>query len=74
MLERRDPSQPFFMQLGFHGPDPPFDPPVEFFERDRDAFYRQCQSGSGRKASTVLTGRLPGQCEVAALRMASISA
>ena len=37
MLERRDPTRPFFMHLGFHRPHPPLDPPVEFFRRFENA-------------------------------------
>ncbi len=33
MLERRDPTRPFFLQLGFHRPHPPIDPPLEYYER-----------------------------------------
>jgi len=36
MLERRDPTRPFFLQLGFHRPHPPLDPPLAFFDRYRD--------------------------------------
>jgi arylsulfatase A-like enzyme len=36
LLERRDPTRPFFLQVGFHRPHPPFDPPAEYFERYLD--------------------------------------
>jgi len=36
MLERRDPTRPFFLQIGFHRPHPPYDPPVSYLERYRD--------------------------------------
>jgi arylsulfatase A-like enzyme len=36
LLEARDPTRPFFLQVGFHRPHPPFDPPPEYFERYRD--------------------------------------
>ncbi|MBT3375785.1 MAG: arylsulfatase [Lentisphaerae bacterium] len=36
LLERRDPTRPFFMQLGFHRPHPPYDPPLAWFERFGD--------------------------------------
>ncbi|MGC1479400.1 MAG: sulfatase-like hydrolase/transferase [Chthoniobacterales bacterium] len=36
MLENRDPTRPFFLQVGYHRPHPPFDPPVEYWVRFRD--------------------------------------
>ena len=36
VLERRDPTRPFFLQVGLHRPHPPYDPPVEFFNMYRD--------------------------------------
>ncbi len=36
LLEARDPTRPFFLQVGFHRPHPPFDPPAEYFERYGD--------------------------------------
>jgi len=36
-LRRRDPSRPFFLNLSFHRPHPPCDPPASFLERFRDA-------------------------------------
>lgn len=36
LLERRDPTRPFFMQVGFHRPHPPLDPPVAYLEMLRD--------------------------------------
>ncbi|MGI5818699.1 MAG: arylsulfatase [Armatimonadota bacterium] len=33
MLQRRDPTRPFFLQVGFHRPHPPLDPPVEYFRQ-----------------------------------------
>ena len=33
MLQRRDPTRPFLLQLGFHRPHPPLDPPVEYWRR-----------------------------------------
>lgn len=32
LLERRDPLRPFFLQVGFHRPHPPFDPPIHYYE------------------------------------------
>ncbi|MEA3400474.1 MAG: arylsulfatase [Armatimonadota bacterium] len=31
LMSRRDPTRPFFLQVGFHRPHPPLDPPVEYF-------------------------------------------
>jgi len=33
LLDRRDPLRPFFLQVGFHRPHPPLDPPLAYFER-----------------------------------------
>jgi arylsulfatase A-like enzyme len=35
-LERRDPTCPFFLNLSFHRPHPPIDPPQAFFDLFRD--------------------------------------
>lgn len=32
-LRHRDPTRPFFLQVGFHRPHPPLDPPIEYFRR-----------------------------------------
>jgi len=32
LLRRRDPMRPFFIQVGFHRPHPPLDPPLQYFE------------------------------------------
>ena len=32
LLNRRDPTRPFFMQVGYHRPHPPLDPPPEFMQ------------------------------------------
>ncbi len=36
-LGRRDRTRPFFLNLSFHRPHPPFDPPQAFFDLYRDA-------------------------------------
>lgn len=33
LLESRDDQRPFFLQLGFHRPHPPLDPPAEYMRR-----------------------------------------
>jgi arylsulfatase len=33
LLERRDPTRPFFLQVNFHRPHPPLDPPLAFLDR-----------------------------------------
>jgi arylsulfatase A-like enzyme len=35
-LRRRDPTRPFFLNLSFHRPHPPIDPPQVFFDLYRD--------------------------------------
>ncbi|KPK85401.1 MAG: hypothetical protein AMJ81_03690 [Phycisphaerae bacterium SM23_33] len=32
LLSRRDPTRPFFLQVGFHRPHPPLDPPIHYYE------------------------------------------
>jgi arylsulfatase A-like enzyme len=36
-LQRRDPTRPFFLNLSFHRPHPPIDPPLPFFDLLREA-------------------------------------
>lgn len=36
MLEQRDPTRPFFLNFAPLSPHPPFDPPLEFYERFAD--------------------------------------
>ncbi len=33
LMDRRDPTRPFFMQVSPHRPHPPIDPPVEYFRQ-----------------------------------------
>ncbi len=35
-LKHRDVTRPFFMQVGFHRPHPPYDPPYSFYDMYRD--------------------------------------
>jgi arylsulfatase len=35
-LELRDPQRPFLLQVGFHRPHPPLDPPIQYYEAYRD--------------------------------------
>ncbi len=37
-IERRDPQRPFFLQIGYHRPHPPLDPPLHFLD-----LYREVQ-------------------------------
>jgi len=36
VLEHRDPTRPFFLQLSFHRPHPPYDPPQYYFDMYKD--------------------------------------
>ena len=36
MLERHDPTRPFFLQVGYHRPHSPYDPPLYYYDRLRD--------------------------------------
>jgi arylsulfatase len=36
LLSRRDPTRPFFLQVSFHRPHPPLDPPIDYYERYQD--------------------------------------
>lgn len=35
-LKDRDPTRPFFMQVGFHRPHPPYDPPAYYYDMYKD--------------------------------------
>lgn len=35
-IERRDPQRPFFLQVGYHRPHPPLDPPPHYLDLYRD--------------------------------------
>ncbi len=41
----RDESRPFFMQVGFHRPHPPLDPPTDYYDMYRDMNFRPALSG-----------------------------
>ncbi|WP_269523065.1 arylsulfatase [Coraliomargarita parva] len=65
-LETRDPTRPFFLQLGFHRPHPPFDPPMSYFERFLDKELPPVPVGdwcedNDRKVDRIdpMVGRLP---------------
>jgi arylsulfatase A-like enzyme len=36
VLARRDPTRPFFLQVGYHRPHPPIDPPLAWYEQYHD--------------------------------------
>jgi len=36
MLDRRDPTKPFFLQVNYHRPHPPLDPPIHVFQQYLD--------------------------------------
>ena len=55
MLGRRDPSRPFFLQVGFHRPHPPLDPPVEYLRRFEQVELPQSPVVF-TKATTTVTG------------------
>jgi arylsulfatase A-like enzyme len=38
LIDKRDPTRPFFLQVNYHRPHPPFDPPASFLE-----MYDDCQ-------------------------------
>lgn len=45
MIERRDVTRPFFLQIGYHRPHVPYDAPMEFWERYRDKDVREPATG-----------------------------
>ncbi len=45
MLRHRDPTRPFMLQLSFHRPHPPLDPPVEFYRRFENKELPEVKSG-----------------------------
>ena len=66
LLERRDPQRPFFLQVGFHRPHPPYDPPIDTFRTYLEARLPPVPVGNwalenDREAGTVdaRSGRLP---------------
>ncbi len=44
-LKKRDKDKPFFMQVGFHRPHPPLDPPEEYFNMYRDVIFDKVKKG-----------------------------
>ncbi|MCC7517703.1 MAG: arylsulfatase [Verrucomicrobiae bacterium] len=52
-LERRDPSRPFFLNLSFHRPHPPIDPPQVFFDLFRDRRLPKVPVGDWAKEHLV---------------------
>ncbi len=44
-LKNRDNNKPFFLQLGFHRPHPPLDPPEEYFNMYRDITFDKAKMG-----------------------------
>jgi arylsulfatase len=66
LLERRDPLRPFFLQVGFHRPHPPFDPPLHYYEMYNDKELPPVPVGEWVEESSAVirkvdgkTGRLP---------------
>ncbi len=52
-LRRRDPTRPFFLNLSFHRPHPPLDPPASFWEVYRDAPVPAVPVGDWASANDV---------------------
>jgi len=44
-LKNRDKTRPFFMQMGFHRPHPPLDPPTEYFNMYKDITFDKAKIG-----------------------------
>lgn len=44
-LKKRDRDKPFFMQVGFHRPHPPLDPPKEYFNMYHDITFDKAKLG-----------------------------
>ncbi len=66
MLERRDPTRPFFLQVNFHRPHPPLDPPAEYLRRFADVALPPVPVGDWAAAFAApetridhIRGRLP---------------
>lgn len=45
-IKRRDPSRPFYLQLSFHRPHPPFDPPNFYFDLYKNTEFEICKKGN----------------------------
>ncbi len=44
-IRNRDQSRPFFMQVGFHRPHPPLDPPTAYYDMYRDVDFGEAPVG-----------------------------
>ena len=44
-LKGRDQNKPFFIQIGFHRPHPPLDPPTEYFNMYKDIVFDEAKIG-----------------------------
>ncbi len=66
MLERRDPTRPYFLQVAYHRPHPPHDPPIEFYNRHQGTPLPDIPIGDWAaeddaplQAIDSITGKLP---------------
>lgn len=70
-LANRDNSRPFFMQVGFHRPHPPYDPPTHYMEAFRNCELPPVARGEWSEkwnhgevdAECGMTGRLPTETQ-----------
>jgi len=77
LIDRRDTNKPFFIQVGFHRPHPPLDPPIEYLEIYRDKKlppvpvmeWAEKQFGEPVKTVAAFTGRLT-ECQLERMRKA----
>lgn len=55
-VRRRDRTRPFFLNLSFHRPHPPFDPPQAFYDLYRDADIPEVPVGDWVESDTPAKG------------------
>ena len=61
-LKRRDPTRPFFLQVGYHRPHPPLDPPQRYFDLYNDRGISEVPIGDWAKQHDVPVDGLSYGC------------
>ncbi|MCT4597885.1 MAG: arylsulfatase [Vallitalea sp.] len=72
-IERRDPTRPFYLQMSFHRPHPPLDPPRFYYDMYRDVELPEVPIGEWApqfEESSYVTNPFEGKIEEKALEMA----
>ncbi|MCT4542139.1 MAG: arylsulfatase [Vallitalea sp.] len=72
-IERKDPTRPFYLQMSFHRPHPPLDPPSFYYEMYRDVEFPETPIGDWApefEKTSATTNPFEGRIEGKALDMA----